>query len=304
MRPLALVGPTASGKTVAALRIAEALDAEILSVDSMLVYRGMDLGTAKPTPAERARVPHHLIDLVEPSERFTVARFREAARAALDDVASRGRRALLVGGSGLYFRAAVDELDFPGEDRGIRDELEREGELVGAGMMHRRLTGLDPEAAARIGPGNLRRTVRALEVAAVTGRPFSAFGQAWARYPAERVLVAGVAPTPGALRVRVDARVRAMVDAGFLEEVRGLVDRGFGVWLTSSQAIGYAEMAAHLEGRSTLEDAVRATVRRTHSLARRQLAWFRRDPRIRWFATDEDGAAPIADDLRRFLEHG
>jgi len=300
--PLALVGPTAAGKTEAALRIAEALDAEILSVDSMLVYRGMDVGTAKPTPADRARVPHHVLDLVEPSERFTVARYREAARAALDDVASRGRRALLVGGSGLYFRAAVDELAFPGEDPAVRDELEREGLLVGAGPMHHRLSSLDPDAASRIEPGNLRRTVRALEVAAVTGRPFSAFGGAWERYPADRVRVAGVAPSPEAIAVRVEARVGAMLAAGFLDEVRALLDRGFGAWLTSSQAIGYAEMAAHLEGRSTLEDAVRDTIRRTRALARRQLAWFRRDPRIRWFATGEDGAATIADDLLRYLE--
>jgi tRNA dimethylallyltransferase len=299
---LALVGPTASGKTDTAIELAEKLDAEIVSVDSMLVYRGMDLGTAKPGPAERARVRHHLIDLAEPSERFTVARYREAAQHVLDDLARRGRRALLVGGSGLYFRAVVDPLAFPAEDASVRTVLEREAHLVGAGALHRRLAGMDPAAASKIEPGNVRRTVRALEVAAVTGRPFSSFATSWDRYPADRVRVAGVSIDPVALRGRVEARVRAMMEAGFLDEVRGLRAEGLGEWLTSTQAIGYAEMAAHLDGRLTLEQAVDGTVRRTRALARRQMAWFRRDPRIRWFEAGEAGAGPLAGAIHRYLE--
>jgi tRNA dimethylallyltransferase len=300
---LALLGPTATGKTDAAIELAESLDAEIVSVDSMLVYRGMDVGTAKPSAAQRARVPHHLIDLAEPSERFTVARYRKAATRVLEDVARRGRRALLVGGSGLYFRAAVDPLEFPAEDVDVREELEREAELVGAGSLHRRLAEMDPAAASKIEPANVRRTVRALEVAAITGRPFSSFATAWGRYPQERVRAAGVSVAPDVLRRRVEARVRAMMETGFLQEVEALRARGLGGWLTSTQAIGYAEMAAHLEGRLSLEQAVDATVRRTKALARRQMAWFRRDPRIRWFAAGEAGAGPLAGDIRRYLEH-
>jgi tRNA dimethylallyltransferase len=301
--PLALVGPTAAGKTSAAIAIALALEAEIVSVDSMLVYRGMDVGTAKPSPAERRLVPHHLIDLAEPSERFTVARYRAAAQAALVSIAERGHRALLVGGSGLYFRAAVDRLEFPAEDVGVRSTLEREAELVGAGSLHRRLAGFDPSAAAKIEPGNVRRTVRALEVAAVTGRPFSDFAGPWASYPADRVRVAGVRLDVDVSRARIEARIRGMLEAGLLDEVHGLVARGFGAWLTSTQAIGYAELATHLEGRSTLDEAVEGTVKRTRALARRQMAWFRRDPRIRWFEAGEQGAGPLAEDIWRYLEN-
>jgi tRNA dimethylallyltransferase len=299
---LALVGPTAAGKTDAAIEIAGALNAEVVSVDSMLVYRGMDVGTAKPSAEQRARVPHHLIDLAEPSERFTVARFRGEAQRSLEAVARRGRRALLVGGSGLYFRAAVDRLVFPAEDATIREVLEREAELLGAGSLHRRLARTDPAAASKIEPGNVRRTVRALEVAAVTGRPFSSFATSWSRYPAEGVRAAGVSLTPEVLHRRVQTRVRAMLQAGFLAEVRSLMARGFGEWLTSTQAIGYAEMAAHLEGRLTCEQAVDGTVKRTKALARRQMAWFRKDPRIRWFEAGEEGAGPLAGDIRRYLE--
>jgi len=299
--PLALVGPTASGKTEAALVLAERLDAEIVSVDSILVYRGMDIGTAKPGPAERARVPHHLLDAAEPEEPFSVARFQELARTALADIASRGRRALLVGGSGLYFRAVVDDLEFPGTDPEARGELEAEAAALGPEGMYARLAALDPVAAGKIEPANVRRTVRALEVAAITGRPFSAYAGAWERYPGERVRAAGISLPRDVLARRIEARVQAMLGAGFLEEVRGLVARGFSGWLTSSQAIGYAEFVRHLRGELSLADAVAATVRRTKALARRQLAWFRRDPRIRWFEAGEEGARAIVEDLGEYL---
>lgn len=299
---LALVGPTASGKTDAGIQVAEALGAEVLSVDSMLVYRGMDVGTAKPTAAERARVPHHLLDLVDPSEPFSVAVFQAAARAAADDVRRRGARPLLVGGSGLYFRAVVDDLEFPGTEPAVRGALEGEAEALGPERMYRRLAELDPVAASRIEPGNVRRTVRALEVAAITGRPFSSFAAAWDTFEPARVRVAGVRLSATDLGDRIDARVDVMVAAGWLDEVRSLVDAGFGGWLTASQAIGYAELARHLAGELDLEDAVRQTVARTRTLARRQMAWFRRDPRIRWFDVGPDGAATVVDRVVAYLE--
>lgn len=299
--PLALVGPTASGKTEAAIEIAERLGAEVCSVDSMLVYRGMDVGTAKPTAEERGRVPHHLLDLADPSERFTVARFQELARRTLDDLASRDARALLVGGSGLYFRAVVDALRFPPDDPAIRAELEAEAAASGTGRLFERLRALDPVAAGRIEPGNVRRVVRALEVAAATGHVFSSYAAAWERFPAENVRAAGVRMPTEALRDRIRARVTSMLDRGWLDEVRALVGRGAGGWLTSTQAIGYAELAAYLDGRLTLDDAVDTTVKRTTQLARRQMAWFRRDPRIAWFDVGEEGAGPHADAIAAFL---
>ena len=298
---LALVGPTGSGKTEAALQVAEALGAEIVSVDSMVVYRGMDLGTASPTPAQRARVRHHLVDVAEPSEPFSVARYQQLAREAIDDIRARGRSVLLVGGSGLYLRAIVDDLEFPGTDAATRARLFDEAETVGAGDLHRRLAAADPAAAAKIERGNVRRTVRALEVAEVTGRPFSSYAGAWERYAPERIRAAGIEVPRPILGERIERRVRAMVDGGLLDEVRALVDRGFGGWLTATQAIGYAEFARHLTAEFSLEEAVAGTVKRTKALARRQLAWFRRDPRIRWFEAGEAGAVVLAPDLTEYL---
>jgi len=298
---LALVGPTASGKSEAALRIALELNAEVISVDSMLVYRGMDVGTAKPSRAERSRVAHHLIDVADPSEPFSVARFKSLAREALEEIAEIGGRPLLVGGSGLYFRAIVDDLEFPGTDRATREALETEAAGSGAGRMHERLAGLDPVAAGKIEPGNVRRTVRALEVVALTGRRFSEFAAAWDSYPPERVRVAGVRIPREVLKERIEGRVARMIERGLLEEVGSLIARGFGGWLTSSQAIGYAEVARHLRGECSLEEAIAGTVRRTASLARRQMAWFRRDPRIRWFAAGEEGAEGVATEILEYL---
>ncbi|HEY7762959.1 MAG TPA: tRNA (adenosine(37)-N6)-dimethylallyltransferase MiaA [Actinomycetota bacterium] len=297
----AVVGPTASGKTEATIAIARAFGAEICSVDSMLVYRGMDVGTAKPTPEQRASVPHHLIDLAEPSERFTLARYQEEAREAIDDIAARGSHPMLVGGSGLYFRAVVDGFVLPGEDPTVRAELEAEASAAGVGTLYARLEQLDPIAASKIDPSNVRRVVRALEVAAITGTPFSAFSEAWTRYDPGRVRVAGIRIESQTLARRIGDRVSAMFAAGLLDEVRGLVERGFGSWLTSTQAIGYSEVARHLDGRLSLEEAWEGTVRRTRNLARRQIAWFRRDPRVRWFDAGIDGAVDVADDLVAFL---
>ena len=299
---LAIVGPTASGKTELELAVAERLDAEIVSVDSMLVYRGMDVGTAKPTPEQRARVPHHLIDVVEPSEPFSVAGYQRLACQAVAGIRARGRTPLLVGGTVLYLRAVADDLAFPGTDPALRSELEREASRIGAVAMYERLAASDPVAAEKIEPGNVRRTVRALEVAEITGRPFSSFATAWETYGPSRLRAAGIEIPREILARRIEARVRAMVEGGLLDEVRELVERGFGAFLTSSQAIGYAETARHLAGELTLEEAVAGTVKRTKALARRQMAFLRRDPRIRWFEAGDAGALALADDIVRYLD--
>ena len=300
MTLLAIVGPTASGKTAAGLAVAERLGAEIVSVDSMLLYRGMDVGTAKPTEAERSRVPHHLVDVADPGETFSVQRFQELAHEAIDAIGSRGRRPLLVGGSGLYLRAVADGLEFPGTDPDLRAGFEAEAEVVGARALHERLTASDPAAAAKIEPGNVRRTVRALEVAAATGRPFSSFATAWDSYPAHHLRAAGLDVPRALLDERIEARVLSMMGSGFLDEVRRLSAAGQLGQRTSGQAIGYAELASHLRGECSIDEAIAATVKRTRALARRQMAWFRRDPRIRWFRADDGGAA-IVDDLLGYL---
>lgn len=284
------------------MSLAERQGAEILSVDSMLVYRGMDIGTAKPTAHQQATIPHHLMDLADPSERFTVARFQFCARQVTDDLRRRGIRGLLVGGSGLYLRAVADHLEFPPEDPRIRATLNLEAEVVGTDRLFERLERFDPAAASKIQPENRRRVVRALEVAAVTGRTFSSFGAAWDTYDPARLRAAGVSVERSLLARRIADRVSAMFAAGWLEEVGGLVDRGWGGWLTSTQAIGYAELVRHLDGRLTLEEAWERTTQRTRNLARRQMAWLRRDPRIRWFDAGAGGAMDVVDEIQVYLE--
>lgn len=294
----ALVGPTASGKTSASIAVAEALQAEIVCVDSTTIYRGIEVGTAKPTAEERARVPHHLLDVAEPGEPFSVARFQALAGSAIAEIRSRRCTPLLVGGSGLYYRAVVDGLEFPGTVPLVRGQLEAEATVLGPEAMYRRLALLDPDAAARIQPANVRRTVRALEVAAITGRPFSSFSRTWDSYPARAVVTAGVALPRDALRRRIEARATRTMPALFAE-TRALLARGQGRFIRSSQIIGYAEAVACLEGNIDEEQALHLTIKRIKALARRQTAWFRRDPRIRWFEAGEEGAMGIIDELTR-----
>jgi len=300
-RLLAVVGPTASGKSEAALDIAARLRAEIVSVDSMTVYRRMDVGTAKPSLEDRRRVPHHLFDVADPREAFSVARYQELARAALESIGDGERPALLVGGTGLYFRAVVDDLAFPGTDPSVRRLLEEEADRMGPEALHRRLAGMDPDAAVKIEPSNVRRTVRALEVAAVTGRPFSTFAGAWATFPDRPLRAAGVRLDPDVLRERIDRRVRWQLEHGLLVEARALLEMDGGPSLTARQAIGYAEAIEHVSGGITLEEARSRIVKRTRELARRQMAWFRRDPRIRWFDADERGAISVTEELLGYL---
>jgi len=283
-RHLALVGPTASGKSSLALVLARELgDVELVSVDSMQVYRGMDIGTAKPTVVEQAEVRHHCIDLVDHTSEFSLAEFQRAVRAAVDDVEARGRRALLVGGTGLYLQAVVDELELPGRFPDARAQVEAEPDTR---ELHRRLQLLDPRAADRMEPDNRRRVVRALEVCIGSGRPFSSFGPGIDAYPASRYVLLGIWVPRHVGARRVDERVDAMVAAGWVEEVRRLRDAG-GLSPTAAQALGYPEIAAHLDGRP-LDEAVEEVKRRTRAFARRQRAWFRRDPRIAWHGTASD----------------
>ncbi len=285
-RHLAIVGPTASGKSAVALALARRCpDVEIVSVDSMQVYRGMDIGTAKPTAAERAEVPHHLLDLVDPDEEFSLARFQAAARAVVAGIEARGRRALLVGGTGLYVRAVIDELDLPGRYPDARASVEADADTE---RLHRRLADLDPGAAARMQPTNRRRVVRALEVTLGSGRPFSSFGPGLAVYPPSPFTQIGLRAAPPVLDRRIAGRFASMLDAGLVAEVEALAVRCPPLSATAGQALGYRELLAHLAGRCSLDEAAGEAVRRTRRFARRQLRWFRRDPRITWCQVDEE----------------
>ncbi len=278
--PIALVGPTASGKTDVALAVARRLgDVEIVSVDSMQVYRGMDVGTAKPTVAERAEVPHHLLDVADPADPFSVGAYQALAREALADIERRGRRALLVGGTGLYLTALVDDLTLPGRFPEVAADLETEPDTV---ALHERLTTLDPVAAARMEPSNRRRIVRALEVTIGSGRLFSSFGPGLEAYPPTRFVLFAIDVERPVLDERIATRYRRQLDAGFLDEVAALRARPAGWSSTAAQALGYKELALHLDGACTLDEAVDLAERRTRTFARRQQRWFRRDPRITW----------------------
>jgi tRNA dimethylallyltransferase len=280
MTVLALVGPTASGKSQTALDVARSRgDVEVVAVDAFTVYRGMDIGTAKPTQQERAAVPHHLVDVVDPDRDLTVAQFQTMAREAIADVRSRDRVPLLVGGSGLYWRAVVDDLRFPPTDPEVRAELERRWERDPAAA-HAELRRRDPAAADRIEPANLRRTVRALEVLELTGERFSAFSEAWDRYEAvyDDLDVVLLDPPGEALREAIHRRSHRMVEQGLLAEARQLRSR-WRLSRTAAQGIGYAEAFAVLDGDEPAETLAEAVARRTRRYARRQRAWFRRDPR-------------------------
>lgn len=291
---VAVVGPTASGKSSVAMSVAARLgDVELVSIDSMQVYRRMDIGTAKPTPAERDRVRHHLVDLVEPSQEFTVAEFQHAYGSALADIAGRGHRALLVGGTGLYHRAVIDELDLPGEWRDIRDRLALELDEVGPVVLHRRLSELDPEAAAKMEATNGRRIVRALEVIEGSGRLFSSFGPGLDSYPPSEVAQIGLRWDRDVLAERIGRRVHEMVADGLVSEVEAiLADGGFS--RSAGQALGYKEIVAHLRGELGLDEAVEQVIVRTRQFAVRQLRWFRRDPRVSWIDIESDPVPEVS----------
>lgn len=294
-RHLALVGPTASGKSAAALAVAEISgDVEIVSLDSMQVYREMDIGTAKPTLPERERVVHHGLDVADPSEEWSVTRTQELVRAAVAGIEARGRRALLVGGTGLYVHAVVDGLTIPGHDDDLRAALEAGTDTApGLAAAYDRLGRVDPAAAARIDPGNRRRIVRALEVIELTGRPFSSFGPGVhaGTAPAFDVALLGLWVPRAELARRISARFACMRDEGIVEEVRALAARARGLSRTAAQAIGYKELLGAIRHGGSLDDAFDLAIRRTRQFARRQRVWFRRDPRIVWLGSTGNGDA-------------
>lgn len=283
---VAVVGPTAAGKSALSLALAHALDGEVVNADSMQLYRGMDIGTAKLSPAEREGVPHHVLDIWDVTEPASVAEYQRLARAEIDGIAARGRTPLLVGGSGLYVRAVLDEFDFPGTDVQLRARLEAELVAVGPAALHARLAAVDPAAARRILPGNGRRIVRALEVIALTGGPFAAeLPEPRPYYPAVQL---GVDLDTALLDERIARRVDDMWATGLVEEVRRLAAAGLGRGRTASRALGYQQVLRLLAGECTEAGARDETVRATRRFVRRQRSWFRRDPRVRWL----DGASP------------
>jgi tRNA dimethylallyltransferase len=279
---VAVVGATASGKSAVAMALARQEPGwELVTVDSMQVYRGMDVGTAKPTRAEQAEVPHHLLDLVEPSDEFGVADYQLACRRALADIEGRGHRALLVGGTGLYLRAITDDLDIPGRYPEARAAIEAD-DTVPTEALHARLVALDPLAAGRMEPTNRRRVLRALEVTIGSGRPFSSFGPGLEAYPPTPITMVGLAVGRDELDGRIAERLAAQLDDGLLDEVRALASRPDGLSRTAAQALAYRELLDHLAGQGTLDDAVALALVRTRQFARRQERWFRRDPRLVW----------------------
>jgi tRNA dimethylallyltransferase len=292
---IALVGPTGVGKTELALQVAERWGAEIVNADSRQVYRYLDVGSAKPTPAQRALVPHHLLDVVDPDEPFDCARYRELALQAVADIEGRQRRVLLVGGTGLYLKVLMGGL-FPGppRDSGLRRQLEAE-ETAAPGALHRRLQQLDAAAARRLHPHDRVRLVRALEVALLTQRPISEWQAAHAFGDHRlRIVAIGLTLERPLLYERINARCRAMLDGGLVDEVRSLWQRGFGPDLAPLRSIGYAEAGAFLRGEMSLEEARDHMARATRHLAKRQLTWFRATPGLRWLDAGSSAEAIIA----------
>jgi tRNA dimethylallyltransferase len=293
---IAVVGPTAAGKSDLALRIAAGIGGEIVNADSMQLYAGMDIGTAKLPPEQRRGVPHHLLDIWDVRHTASVAEYQRLARDMIDDIQRRGRVPVLAGGSGLYVRGALDRLEFPATDPAVRQRLEAELAAAGPAPLHARLAALDPVAASAILPSNSRRIVRALEVIEISGRPFAA---ALPRYESlYPVLYLGLAVGRAELDQRIAARTEGMFRAGFLDEVARLERAGLREGRTASRALGYAQVLRVLAGEWTLAHAQAQMVLATRRFARRQEAWFRRDPRIRWLPA---GAADAADLPKRAL---
>ena len=291
---LGIVGPTATGKSALALQVAHRLDdVEIVTVDSMQVYRGMDIGTAKPTASDRATVRHHLLDLVDPADDFTLRQFQLAANEAIADIESRGKRPLLVGGTGLYVRAITDELEIPGRYPTVRLALEAQSDTA---ALYEELQHTDPLAASRMEATNRRRIVRALEVCRGSGRPFTSFGAGLDHYPDTTFDVVALGMETDQLAERIEERYQRQLEVGFVDEVRALAARPVG--RTAAQALGYRQLFAHLRGECTLGEAIDTAVAATRRFARRQRSWFRRDPRLGWIdVTGDERAASVAAEL-------
>lgn len=298
MRVVALVGPTAVGKTALALAIAEHLPIEIVSADSRTVYRWMDIGTAKPSVAERHRVPHHVIDVVDPDEPYTLATYQRQALDAIARITSRGRLPLLVGGAGLYVSAVCDGLRLPDvpPNAELRRDLEERARAEGWQALQRDLAEVDPVSAARIDPKNVRRVIRALEVFSATGRPFSEWQTPAPEWPIECDTI-GLQLGRQALYARIDARIDTWIDGGFVGEVRSLLERGYPPSLPSMSGLGYRQIAQYLAGEIDLEGAVVQFKQATHLYAKRQMTWFGAKPSIRWFDAATAGPRAIVEAL-------
>lgn len=307
LSPVLLLGCTASGKSAVSLELARRLNAEILSVDSMQVYRRMDIGTAKPSPAELATVPHHLINVAEPSESFSVARFVALADRAIADIHARGRCALVLAGTPLYLMGLMYGMfEGPSADEAVRSELRQRAERDGRASLHAELARVDPEAAQRIHPNDYKRIERALEVWRLTGRRLSEQQQQWAagmmRYPAR---VVGIRREKEDNSRRINARVRQMMDAGLVDEVRGLLAESAGLSEQARQALGYAQVMAYLQREMSLEEAVEEIKIQTRRLAKHQRTWFRKFPMARWVdAGADDSTEMVADKLWAALLEG
>ncbi len=298
---LAVVGPTGAGKTAVADLLCQRTDGEVVSSDSMQVYRGMDIGTAKPDPSERS-VPYHCLDLVDPDEPYSVARYQTDSRAAIDDILSRGRTPVVCGGTGLYIRAALDDWTFPPGQAGapLRDDIESLSLRIGSRALHERLAALDAASAALIHPNNVRRVVRALEMHEAGESYAEQHARFRRRQTVYHIRFVGLAVEREVLHERISARVDAMMAGGLLDEVQGLLERGYRDSLTASQAIGYKELVPVIEQEADLEDAVAAVKRATRRYAKRQMTWFRSDERIPW--VDVTGlAVPEATDAMSAL---
>ncbi|MEU9578612.1 tRNA (adenosine(37)-N6)-dimethylallyltransferase MiaA [Streptomyces chilikensis] len=299
-RVIAVVGPTAAGKSDLGVFLAQRLGGEVINADSMQLYRGMDIGTAKLTPEERGGIPHHLLDIWDVTVAASVAEYQKLARARIDALLAAGRWPVLVGGSGLYVRGAVDRMEFPGTDPEVRARLEEELELHGPGPLHARLAAADPEAAAAILPSNGRRIVRALEVVQITGKPFTA------NLPGHEsvydTVQIGVDVARPELDERIARRVDRMWEAGLVDEVKALEAQGLREGRTASRALGYQQVLAALAGECTEDEARAETVRATKRFARRQDSWFRRDPRVHWLSGAADDAAELPGRALALLE--
>ena len=299
---IVIVGPTAVGKTDISILLAERLNGEILSADSRLFYRGMDIGTAKPTPVEQKRVSHHLIDVVEPDQTWSLAMFQREAHKAIREIHQRKKLPFLVGGTGQYIRAITEEWEIPetAPDQSVREALEKWAVQIGPDGLYDRLVVLDPEAAQRIDPRNLRRTIRALEVILKTGQKFSTQrSKGKSRY---RLLQLGITRPRPELYARIDARIQAMLEEGFVEEVQGLLDAGYDPDLPSLSAIGYRQIIDYLQGEIDLDEAIVLMKRITRQFVRRQANWFKLDdPRTLWFQAGTDTVDRMEHVIKEFL---
>ncbi|WP_065248215.1 MULTISPECIES: tRNA (adenosine(37)-N6)-dimethylallyltransferase MiaA [Dermabacter] len=297
---LVIAGATATGKSALAIDVAERLGGEVINADALQFYRGMDVGTAKVTPRERRGIPHHLLDILHVTEEANVATFQRDARRLANEIRERGKLPVIVGGSGLYVRAFTDVMAFPPSDPAVRSEMEAHVREIGTAAAHVELAAADPDAAAKIAPRDERRIVRALEVHRLTGKPFSAFLPTYTFHDPAIAYVA-VQLDRSKLHKRVEERVHRMVESGFREEVEALLEAGIEQGTTARQAIGYAQMIAHVRGELSLEAAIESTITNTRRLVRKQDTWFRRDKRLTW-VPGEDSEVALAM-IKREIAH-